>query len=152
MDGLIGTVEDNSSLHRSTSRSGEVVLSTTTTGGSTVRTLPTVDVGDQFVGASGQDLEQVEFTTAGFPARTAGVTVLQSTWDLGIQHPNSWHILVVTTARVGRHGELEDKDLVLTTETVIGRDIFSVVTTVVTATLGTREDHEFIVGLDGDIA
>ncbi|KAH3659648.1 hypothetical protein OGATHE_005693 [Ogataea polymorpha] len=89
------------------------------------------------------------------PARAVGAAVLKSPWNLGVEQPDSRHI-VVGGGRVGgsRHLELKHKHLGSTGKTVVGRDAGSVVATVSSrrvVTIHARHDQELDVRVDGDL-
>lgn len=153
MDLLVN--ENGSTLESTAGWSLKVVRRTTTTTGTTVGTLTVVQGSNHLVGTRREDLEQVQLTTASRPTRALDLTVLQSSWDLGVQQPDGRHVTVETgVTAVRRHGELKDKDLLVTTETVVSWGTLSVVATVtivLTTTLGAREDDELGVGVQGSL-
>lgn len=65
--------------------------------------------------ASSEDLKDVKFTASTLPAGAVRVTVLQSTWDLGVEHPDGWHVHWVIDALTGLaivgHAEFEEERL-----------------------------------------
>lgn len=65
-----------------------------------------------------EDLEDVELTAAGLPARALGGTVLESPGDLGVQDPRSRHVHVEAFLPGQGHGELEEVDLALASKAV----------------------------------
>lgn len=150
-DGVI--LEDDSSLHGRVGWSGKVVLVSSTTSRGAVVSLTVVDVRDELVGALREDLKQVELTASGTPARA--VTVLLGSCDLGVQEPDSRHVLVgrSSSGGVSRHGEFKHKDLGVATESVVGNTAIWVVTTAVVGAIAlvTGEDDVLDVGIDGHI-
>lgn len=105
----------------------------------------------------GQDLEKIGLTATiavgvGGPARA--VTVLLGTGDLAVQEPDGGHVRVGTLGRAGEgHGELEQEDLVSTTEALVGDGVGAVVSAVsiVGGTLDIGEDGVLDVVANKDV-
>lgn len=143
--------EDNGSLESTRGRTSEEVSRSSTTVLGT-GSLPGVQVVGESVVSGVENLEEIELTTSGSPARTRGLAVLQSSGDLGVEHPDGGHIGVEALRVVLRHGELEQEDFVGTSKAVVGGRALSHETTVVTTALLVGHDHELLVGGDGHIA
>jgi hypothetical protein len=94
-----------------------------------------------------ENLEEIEFTATGGPARALGLAVLKSARDLSVEHPDGGHIVVggSVSLAVKRHLELEEESLLSTSETVVGDLAVTVVATVTIALL-VRHDDDLIVG------
>jgi len=62
-----------------------------------------------------KDLKDVKLAASTRPARTVGLTVLQSTWDLSVEHPDGGHVHWVVDVGGGLAGvghlELEEEGL-----------------------------------------
>jgi hypothetical protein len=105
----------------------------------------------------GQNLEEIGLTATiavgvGGPARA--VTVLLGAGNLAVQEPDSGHVRVGARGLAGkRHGELEQEDLVSTTESLVGNGVGAVVATVgiVGGTLDIGEDGVLNVVTDKDV-
>lgn len=74
--------------------------------------------------AGGKNLEDVELTAPRLPAGALRLSVLESTWDLGVKEPESGHVDSVVDAgtrlTIVRHAELEEESLAWAIETVVG--------------------------------
>jgi hypothetical protein len=68
-----------------------------------------------------EDLKDVEFATARFPARAGSFAILQRVWDLSVQHPNRRHVCVEAGLTTQRHGELDKEHFGLTVKAVCNR-------------------------------
>jgi hypothetical protein len=143
--------EDDSSLEGTGSGSSEVISRSSTailgTG-----SLPGVQVVGESVVTGVENLKEIELATSGGPARTRGLAVLQSSGNLGVEHPDGGHISVEALGVILGHGELEKEDFVGSTKAMVGRRALSDVATVVAAALLVGHDQELLVGGDGDIA
>ena len=80
------SIEDDGSLHGRVGRSGKVVG------------IPTRDIsvpGGLCTRVAGvEDLKDVEFATARFPAAALSVAVLEGVWDLSVKHPHRRHVCI----------------------------------------------------------
>ncbi|ANB12473.1 hypothetical protein AWJ20_728 [Sugiyamaella lignohabitans] len=104
-------------------------------------------VGKELV-TGADNFEGIELTASSAPTRTGSSTVLEGTGDLGVEEPHSRHITIRTRGtRSTGHGELEDEDLVSTSESVVSWNTGTVVSTVVSATLVAGEDDDLLVGV-----
>jgi hypothetical protein len=94
-----------------------------------------------------EDLEEIELTATGGPARTLGLAVLEGARDLSVEHPDGGHVVVGGSVglAVKRHLKLEEEGLLGTGETVVSDLAITVVATVAIALL-VGHDDDLVVG------
>ncbi|KFY68359.1 hypothetical protein V496_01129 [Pseudogymnoascus sp. VKM F-4515 (FW-2607)] len=139
--GSVGAVEDDSQLHGAAGRASEVVGASTRGVGVEGRLAALI--------TGHQDLGDIELSASGGPARAAGLTVLEGTWDLGVQHPDGGHVGVEAGGGVLGHAELEEEDLVGAVEAVVGDGAGAdVAAAVALDALVVGEDGELLVAAD----
>lgn len=104
------TVEDNSNLDGLVSWALEVVA------------VAARDVSVESRLATGvsrvEDLENIEFTAAGFPAGAFGFAVLKGAWDGSVKDPGSGHIHVEAGLASQGHGEFQEEELARAIESI----------------------------------
>lgn len=105
------TVEENGDLDGAVRRALEIVAVTSSD--------VSVKSGLAACVARVENLEDVPFTASGFPARA--LVVLSGTGDVGVKNPGGGHILVCARPAGHGHGELQEEELVFTTESVFTR-------------------------------
>ncbi|KAH3664241.1 hypothetical protein OGAPHI_004593 [Ogataea philodendri] len=107
-----------------------------------------------------EDLKDIKLSSAGSPSRTVGVgSILRSTWDVRVQKPDGWHVVVFHVLVVGVvlwSQKLEQEHLGCTVVSMESRNTVSVNTTVLAeaglSARDVRHDHKLVSGLDGDVA
>lgn len=140
VDGAISRVHDDSNLHEAVGWATDPVGGTSWCVGVEGRLATLL--------TWGEDLDDVELAASRVPAGAGRLAVLKSTWDLGVQHPDGWHVAVEAVVSIVWHVELEHEDLVSAIESVVGNGAWANVATVAVGALAISEDGELVVRLD----
>jgi len=142
LDVDVVALHDGSCLHGLVDRAVEVV------GAATL--VVAVESGLHALVTGSEDLEDVELTAAGGPARALGVTVLESAGNLSVEHPDGRHVDRVVDVGGGlaviRHLELEKEGLLSASETVVSNGTRASVATAVARALLVGHDNDLVRG------
>ena len=116
LDVDVVALHDGSCLHGLVDRAVEVV------GAATL--VVAVESGLHALVTGSEDLEDVELTAAGGPARALGVTVLESAGNLSVEHPDGGHVCVrAACSTIHGHFKFKHEDLLGAIPTVCRGDV-----------------------------